>query len=105
VTSSFTTINSYAFADCRAFSSVDLSAADSLRLIGGSAFRLSGSLVNLTLGAATPPVLVSTTALMLTANPTDPNALVIYVPQGSVENYKAANNWAYFADKIRAIAH
>jgi hypothetical protein len=42
---------------------------------------------------------------MLTANPTDPNALVIYVPQGSVENYKAANNWAYFADKIRAIAH
>ena len=42
----------------------------------------------------TPPNLSSTTSL------TVPEDCIIYVPQGCAETYKAATNWATYADKI-----
>ena len=44
--------------------------------------------------STTPPSLASTTTLKV------PEDCIIYVPQGCAEAYKAATNWATYADKI-----
>ena len=91
-----TSIESYAFLYCSALTSITLPA--SLKSIGFRAFRFCRSLKTVTCLAATPPGLVGTDAFehcdALTA---------IQVPAASVDDYKAAQYWNYYADKIVAI--
>ena len=90
-----TSIKSYAFLSCSALTSITLPA--SLTSIGYRAFRNCRSLKTVTCLAATPPGL-GTDAFencdALTA---------IQVPAASVDDYKAAQYWNYYADKIVAI--
>lgn len=90
-----TSIESYAFLYCSALTSITLPA--SLTSIGYRAFRYCESLKTVTCLAATPPGL-GTEAFgncdALTA---------IQVPAASVDDYKAAQYWNYYADKIVAI--
>ena len=90
-----TSIESYAFLYCSALTSITLPA--SLTSIGFRAFRYCRSLKTVTCLAATPPGL-GTDAFencdALTA---------IQVPAASVDDYKAAQYWNYYADKIVAI--
>ena len=89
-----TSIESYAFLRCSALTSITLPA--SLTSIGYRAFRYCESLKTVTCLAATPPGL-GTEAFenyALTA---------IQVPAASVDDYKAAQYWNYYADKIVAI--
>ena len=90
-----TSIESYAFLYCSALTSITLPA--SLTSIGFRAFRYCTSLKTVTCLAATPPGL-GTEAFgncdALTA---------IQVPAASVDDYKAAQYWNYYADKIVAI--
>ena len=90
-----TSIESYAFLYCSALTSITLPA--SLTSIGFRAFRYCRSLKTVTCLAATPPGL-GTEAFgncdALTA---------IQVPAASVDDYKAAQYWNYYADIIVAI--
>ena len=90
-----TSIESYAFLYCSALTSITLPA--SLTSIGFRAFRYCGSLKTVTCLAATPPGL-GTEAFgncdALTA---------IQVPAASVDDYKAAQYWNYYADIIVTI--
>lgn len=90
-----TSIESYAFLYCSALTSITLPA--SLTSIGFRAFRYCGSLKTVTCLAATPPGLGTEyfeNCDALTA---------IQVPAASVDDYKAAQYWNYYADIIVAI--
>lgn len=90
-----TSIESYAFLYCSALTSITLPA--SLTSIGYRAFRYCGSLKTVTCLAATPPGLG-------TEDFANCDALTaIQVPAASVDDYKAAQYWNYYADKIVAI--
>lgn len=90
-----TSIESYAFLYCSALTSITLPA--SLTSIGFRAFRYCGSLKTVTCLAATPPGLG-------TEDFANCDALTaIQVPAASVDDYKAAQYWNYYADKIVAI--
>ncbi len=90
-----TSIESYAFLYCSALTSITLPA--SLTSIGFRAFRYCGSLKTVTCLAATPPGLG-------TEDFANCDALTaIQVPAASVDDYKAAQYWNYYADKIKAI--
>ena len=89
-----TSIESYAFLNCSALTSITLPA--SLTSIGYRAFRYCESLKTVTCLAATPPGL-GTEAFENCA------LTAIQVPAASVDDYKAAQNWNYYADKIVAI--
>ena len=90
-----TSIESYAFLYCSALTSITLPA--SLKSIGFRAFRFCTSLKTVTCLAATPPGLG-------TEDFANCDALTaIQVPAASVDDYKAAQYWNYYADKIVAI--
>ena len=90
-----TSIESYAFLYCSALTSITLPA--SLTSIGFRAFRYCTSLKTVTCLAATPPGLG-------TEDFANCDALTaIQVPAASVDDYKAAQYWNYYADKIKAI--
>ena len=90
-----TNIGDNAFSSCSALTSITISS--SITLIGSFAFSGCYKLSSVTVEATTPPSLgnyvFSSTS----------SSLVIYVPSGSVETYKTANNWSTYADKIQAI--
>lgn len=90
-----TSIESYAFLRCSALTSITLPA--SLTSIGLRAFRHCSSLKTVTCLAATPPGL-GTDAFENCYALTE-----IRVPAASVDDYKAAQYWNYYADKIVAI--
>ena len=90
-----TSIKSYAFLSCSALTSITLPA--SLTSIGFRAFRYCTSLKTVTCLAATPPGLG-------TEDFANCDALTaIQVPAASVDDYKAAQYWNYYADIIVAI--
>ena len=90
-----TSIESYAFLYCSALTSITLPA--SLTSIGFRAFRYCTSLKTVTCLAATPPGLG-------TEDFANCDALTaIQVPAASVDDYKAAQYWNYYADIIVAI--
>jgi len=90
-----TSIESYAFLYCSALTSITLPA--SLTSIGFRAFRFCSSLKTVTCLAATPPGLG-------TEDFANCDALTaIQVPAASVDDYKAAQYWNYYADIIVAI--
>ena len=114
---SVTSIDSSAFNNCHSLASVTI--PDSVTSIGGSAFQNCYSLVSVTildsvtsigsyafyncygmaeyhLKPTTPPTLSNTNAF--TNIPSD---CIIYVPQGCLEAYQNATNWATYASKMQ----
>ena len=87
-----TTIGNGAFADCYSLTSVTI--GDGVTTIGNSAFRFCSSLKSVYCKATTPPSLGSTVFDY------NGDGRKIYVPAESVEAYKAAEGWSYYADAI-----
>ncbi|MCL2245021.1 MAG: leucine-rich repeat protein [Treponema sp.] len=86
------------FANCTELTTVVL--PSTIESIGSMAFLGSPALASLTVNAVTPPTLGNSAF-----GSTPPAALVIKVPAGSVDTYKATTNWsnANVANKIVAI--
>ena len=90
-----TSITSYAFYQCANLTSVEI--PSNVTWIGSSVFNSCSVLTSVTIEATTPPTLGTNVF-----NGTSEN-LVIYVPAGSVDAYKAATNWSTYASRIQAI--
>jgi hypothetical protein len=95
IPSSVTNIDNRAFAWSSGITSVVI--PDSVTNMGYQIFRECKGLTSVTIEATTPPTL-DTDVFLGT-----PDNLVIYVPSGSVDTYKAAENWSYYASRIQAI--
>ena len=95
IPNSVTNIGSTAFINCTSLTSITI--PNSVTNIGDSAFQNCTSLTSVTVEATNPPTLGNNVFYNTNAN------LVIYVPAGSVDAYKAANNWSNYESKIQAI--
>ena len=95
IPNSVTSIWGTAFINCTSFTSITI--PNSVTNIGDSAFQNCTSLTSVTVEATNPPTLGNNVFYNTNAN------LVIYVPAGSVDAYKAANNWSNYESKIQAI--
>lgn len=84
------------FASMRDLTSVTIS--DSITSIGGYAFNVCTSLVNITVEATTPPTLGSSAFA-------NTNNCLIYVPASAVDEYKnsTSTGWYEYASRIQAI--
>jgi len=83
-----------AFADCSSLTSVTIGSG--ITSIGTWAFSYCSGLTNITINATTPPTL-SSDAFRNTNN------CPIYVPSGSVNDYKTYYRWTSYASRIQAI--
>jgi len=90
-----TSIRDSAFSQCTSLTSVTI--PNSVTSIGAEAFRSNGNLESVTVKATTPPTLGFGVFLNGSSN------LVIYVPAESVDAYKSASGWSYYANQIQAI--
>lgn len=89
-----TRIAAFSFTDCVSLPSVTISA--SVTSIGRRAFRGNKGTAEYHMKSSTPPTLEDADAFSSVRS-----FCVIYVPVGSLEAYKAANNWSAYADYIR----
>ena len=87
-------IDDEAFYMCKRLTSIEIPAT--IKSIGKWAFYACSNLNSITLKATTPPAL-STEVFKST------NGCPIYVPAGSVESYKNAEQWKNYASRIQAI--
>ena len=94
IPNSVTSIDYHAFWWCRNLASVSIGSG--VTSIGGAAFALSSRLTSITVEAVTPPTLGDNAF-----NGT--NEAPIYVPASSVDAYKAADGWSFYADRIQPI--
>lgn len=92
IPNSVTSIGNSAFQGCPGLTSITI--PNSVTRIGDEAFMSSG-LKSITCLATTPPTLGAYNSLS--------NVTAVYVPAESVEAYKTATNWSYYANKIQAI--
>lgn len=90
-----TTLESSTFSNCASLTSVQL--PRTLTFIEGSAFYNCTSLTEITLNATTPPTFDSWSLS------TCSSLKVIYVPTGSVQDYRTAEGWKDYAEKIWGI--
>ena len=90
-----TSIRDSAFSQCTSLTSVTI--PNSVTSIGNEAFRYNGNLESVTVKATTPPTLDFGVFFNGSSNP------VIYVPAESVDAYKSASGWSYYANQIQAI--
>lgn len=90
-----TEIGNYAFYYCSALTSITI--PSSVTSIGQSTFYGCSSLASVTVEATTPPTAGASLFYNTHAD------LVIYVPAGSVDTYKAASGWSDYASRIQAI--
>ena len=97
IPNSVTSIGSYAFYRCRSLTNITM--PNSVTSIGSYAFDNCTNLSNITIQPETPPALGSMVFRNIAAN------AVIYVPSGSVDAYKTADNWSTYAGKIQAITN
>ena len=91
---SVTNIGEYAFSDCTGLTSITIPSG--VTSIGDSAFNRCSGLASITVNATTPPTM-GYSAFIGT------NDCQIYVPAESVEAYKSARGWSYYASRIQAI--
>ena len=90
-----TEIGNSAFYNCISLKSVDI--PNGVTSIGSYAFYNCRALTSVTVEATTPPTLGTDVFSNTHAD------LVIYVPAGSVDTYKSASGWLYYASRIQAI--
>ncbi len=93
IPNSVTSIGTSAFSDCSSLTSITI--PNSVTSIGSRAFYGCSSLKAITCEAVTPPTLSSSNDIS--------SVTAVYVPAGSVDAYKTATNWSYYADKIQPI--
>ena len=86
------TISTLMFADDYCLTNVTI--PSTVTSIDRGAFESCKAMKEYHFKSTTPPSLASTTTLKV------PEDCIIYVPQGCAEAYKAATNWATYADKI-----
>ena len=91
---SLTKIGNYAFNSCYSLASITI--PDGITSIGARAFFYCYGVAEYHLKPTTPPTLSNTNAF--TNIPSD---CVIYVPQGCLEDYQNATNWATYASKMQ----
>ena len=91
---SVTSIGSHALDSC--YSLANLIIPDSVTTIGQYAFQNCYGMAEYHLKPTTPPALSNTNAF---AN--IPSDCIIYVPQGSLEAYQTATNWATYASHMQ----
>ena len=89
-----TSIGDYAVNFCYSLTSITI--PDSVTSIGSYAFNSCYGMAEYHLKPTTPPTLSSTNAF--TSIPSD---CIIYVPQGCLNAYKTATNWATYASKMQ----
>ena len=88
-TSKVTSIGIRAFYNCRSLTSCTI--PNSVTSIGNETFLGCSSLSSVKVLSSTPPNLGTSVF---------PSSVKIYVPSYSVETYKTATNWSYYADNI-----
>ena len=91
---SVTSIGTEEFSNCYSLASIVI--PDGVTSIGSYAFNNCYGMAEYHLKSATPPTLSNTNAF--TGIPSD---CVIYVPQGSLEAYQTATNWATYASHMQ----
>ncbi len=89
-------VGAYSFMNCYELGLVDL--GDKVTYIGDAAFNDCRGLNAFICRASTPPTLYNTWSLNGTNN------CPIYVPDASVDAYKAAANWSTYADRIKPMS-
>ena len=94
IPNSVTDIGDYAFINCSSLTSVTI--PNSVTNIGDYAFNNCSSLTAITCEAINPPECRTGVFNNTGSSP-------IYVPAGSVDAYKADQNWSEYADRIQAI--
>jgi len=96
IPNSVTSIGNYAFYRCSALTSIEI--PNSVTSIGSYAFYDCSGLTSITCEAITPPTCEGAYVLYNVDK-----SIPLYVPAGSVEKYKAADQWKEFGDNIKPI--
>lgn len=96
IPSGTTSVGKNVFYRCLSLTNLDIPSG--VTSIGSGAFKECTALENFTIHATTPPTLGINAFYG-----TDTSKLKIYVPSGSVNAYKAANNWSTYASLIQAM--
>ena len=91
---SVTSIGNYAFYNCLSLASITI--PESVTSIGNYAFYNCCGMAKYHLKPTTPPTLSNTNAFA-----SIPSDCIIYVPQGCLEAYQNATNWATYASKMK----
>ena len=97
IPNSVTSIGDWVFSDCSSLTSITI--PNSVTSIGDSAFSNCSSLTSVTINATTPPGEIGEDVFIYTNS-----NLIIYVPDESVDAYKAVANLSDYADRIKPIS-